>query len=70
MSIAKVYEIGAASSKSFEDALSLGVAGAHKTHVRSGGQGAACPRRRDHRVPGQRGGHVPNRRAALQCDAR
>ena len=37
MSIAKVSEISATSSKSFEDALSLGIARAHKTlrNVRS-----------------------------------
>jgi hypothetical protein len=37
MSIAKVSEISATSSKSFDDALSLGIARAHKTlrNVRS-----------------------------------
>ena len=68
MSIAKVSEISATSTKSFEAAIAEGIARANKTlrNVRSAWikEQQVRVQRGDHRVSGQHDGHLRDRRLA------
>jgi flavin-binding protein dodecin len=66
-SVAKVSEISARSTKSFEDAMQTGITRAAKTlrkRAQRVGEGATHRgiERQDHRLPGEPDGHVHARR--------
>ena len=71
MSVAKVSEISATSSKSFEDAIQQGIARASKTlrNIRGAWikeQHVRCDERQDRGIPGQHDGHIRARRLGCQ----